>query len=50
MPKRKQRYWTPRSPEDLIDSILEQLKAKWKFKSESDVITKLVIDAENNYD
>ena len=46
MRRRKQRFWTPRSPEALIDSIIGKLKLQWGLENESDVITRLVIDAE----
>jgi hypothetical protein len=42
----KQRWWRPRLPDSMVDPIIKKLTAKWELKTESELITKLLLDAD----
>ncbi len=42
----KQRWWRSRLPDSMTDPIIAKLKAKWNLSNDSELITKLLIDAD----
>jgi hypothetical protein len=43
---KKQRWYRLGLPDSMADTIIARLKAKWDLASDSELITKLLIDAD----
>lgn len=43
---RKQRWYRLVLPDSMADAIIARLKAKWKLESDSELWTKLLVDAD----